>query len=214
MPITSNLHGLGRRQSYRKVIALQMAIAGGVGLLVAMVIAICSPVIVAAYGAEFRGAEPVIIMLAATAVLIVLENVVGNDMLSRGKVWIGTLFCVLVSAAMILLSKWLVPLYGARGLALAMLPVLFPLRGFHGGILLKNILVDRRQEPLAETPRRPGHGRGNLNPRILCLCHPPAPVERILGHCRLCAGQFVFSNISLRGIVANQTACHPPETGR
>ncbi len=159
MPITSNLHGLGRRQSYRKVLMLQMAIAGCLGMLAALVIAICSPLLVAAYGAEFHGAEPVIIMLAGSAVFFAIENVFGNDMTSRGKVWASTFICVLVSVAMILSSKWLVPWYGARGLALAMLLSYFLYAVLMGAYSFRTFWATT-DEPLAETPCELPTGEG------------------------------------------------------
>jgi O-antigen/teichoic acid export membrane protein len=106
-------------RSYRKVVLTNLALtAGGTGLL-AIAIALASPLIVRAYGREFQGAQAVIALLAVAGVLMAVNNVIGADMVGRGKMWLGVLFCFLVSTALVCLSAWLVPRHGAVGLAIA-----------------------------------------------------------------------------------------------
>jgi len=117
LPILANLHGEKNMRSYRKVVMLNLGLAAAVTGGVAIVIGLLSPWIAAAYGRDFQDAEWTIVMMAACAVLMAVNDVAGSEMASRGAVWVGVVLCVLLSIALVLLSWWLVPAYGARGLA-------------------------------------------------------------------------------------------------
>jgi O-antigen/teichoic acid export membrane protein len=119
MPVLSSLHSEQRRPTYRKVIIINLILAGGISTAIAGAVALASPWISAMYGADFERAAPVIVLLCATAVLISLGNVVGADMAGRGKVWLGVLFCAMVSTWLVGLTWYFAPKYGALGIAIA-----------------------------------------------------------------------------------------------
>lgn len=119
MPVLSNLHSEQRRPTYRKVIIINLVLAGGVSAAIAGSVAIASPWISSMYGSDFERAAPVMILLCIAAVLISLGNVVGADMAGRGEVWIGVLFCAMVSTWLVVLTWHFVPKYGAMGIGIA-----------------------------------------------------------------------------------------------
>ena len=70
VPILSNLYGLKDWGNYSRLLFLNLGIATGVGACgVAVVFAVTSPWIMAAYGAEYRVGWPILVLLAASALL-------------------------------------------------------------------------------------------------------------------------------------------------
>ena len=127
IPILSNLYSVNGQtsmHSYRKVVLFNLATTAVITGIIATAIAVASPLIVAAYGPEFRGApgaKLILIMVCASAILLALNDVVGADLTGRGKVWLGAVFCFFVSCSLVIFSALLVPRYGARGLAATIL---------------------------------------------------------------------------------------------
>lgn len=146
MPVLSSVHGENRRQTYRKVVLLNLLMAGSVTLLGGGIVAACAPLIVRAYGEEFIGHEWLIVVMVGSGVLIALNNVVAADLTGRGRMWLGTVFCVGVSTTIVLLAWWLAGPYGAMGLAVATL-LAYVLHTLWQGVYLWLALQnDRRTE--------------------------------------------------------------------
>lgn len=121
LPILSDLHGKEDRVSYNKVLRSNLFLNATIALIIALPIAIFSPLIMATYGKGFQEGNWVIVILSFSAVFMAVSNVLGQAIVSKGRMWLA----VVVHAAwaiVILLAAWnLVQSQGANGLAFATL---------------------------------------------------------------------------------------------
>ena len=127
LPVLSNLHGANDQRRYRKVLWYNVLLNTGVATVAAAAIALLAPWIMATYGAGFRGTQLVLILLAVSAVLASPSDVMGQALLSRGRMWVALALNALWAVVLLLLAHAFISRgYGAVGLALAMvLAVLF-----------------------------------------------------------------------------------------
>jgi O-antigen/teichoic acid export membrane protein len=120
LPVLANLYGANDHRRYRKVLWYNVLLNTGVALAAAAGVAALSPWIMGAYGEGFRGTQLTLMLLAGSAVLVSANDVVGQAILSRGRMWLGLAFNVLWAGALLLLAHaFLSRGYGAVGLALA-----------------------------------------------------------------------------------------------
>jgi O-antigen/teichoic acid export membrane protein len=121
LPALASLRLSNERQQYAKVFWSNVLLIGSVALGIALLVIAASGWIMQSYGAAFIPGRMTLILLALSAVVMAVNQVLGADMISHGRMWAG-LFCNSVWAGSFLgLAWWLVPHHGARGLALAIL---------------------------------------------------------------------------------------------
>jgi O-antigen/teichoic acid export membrane protein len=121
LPILSNLNGTNDIQ-YSKVIAFSLILNGGIALVIAIIIAYFSSLILGSYGDGFEQGYMVLVYLAFSAVLVSINNVVGQVITSKGKMWTGLFFNLLWALSMALFSWYFIRKgLGAEGLAMAYL---------------------------------------------------------------------------------------------
>jgi O-antigen/teichoic acid export membrane protein len=122
LPLLSNLNGDNKNVQYTKVLKFSIIVNGGIALIVAIVISSISPWILGSYGTGFEQGYMVLVYLAFSAVLVSINNVVGQIITSKGKMWTGLFFNVLWALAMVLFSWYFIMRgLGAEGLAIAYL---------------------------------------------------------------------------------------------
>lgn len=131
---------------YFRLIRLKLLIGFGISSCVALPVMVGAPWILAAYGKGFVGATSVVRVLAAAAVITATLNMIGQSLVSEGRMWTGLLLnfvwaCVLVSLAIL----WIPP-YGALGLAWANLAAF----GVH--LVTVSLYVIRRARAAALVP--------------------------------------------------------------
>lgn len=121
LPMLSSLNNPDHREDYLKVLKMNLLINGGTALLAALPIAFSASWIMRSYGARFEEGEWVLIVLTLSAVLVAINNVVGQAIASRGQMWIGLLFNTIWAVALVTLTVTLVRYqgHGAIGLALS-----------------------------------------------------------------------------------------------
>lgn len=120
LPILSNLNGLSDRAKYRKIIYYNVILNGGVSFAIALPIAILAPFIMRSYGAKFEQGAPVLVLLCVCSVLISMNNVIGQAIASKSKMWNGLFLNALWATTLLISSFFLIRLgYGAIGLAFA-----------------------------------------------------------------------------------------------
>lgn len=120
LPMLSNLHGNGKTQSYKKVLNINLLLTGATASLIALIIIIFARVILRTYGKGFDNEPMTLIWLSFSAILSAVNSVIGQSIISMGRVWIGFLFnsiwaLILIISSYVLLKNGL----GAEGLALA-----------------------------------------------------------------------------------------------
>jgi len=121
LPMLSDFYGSGKRGDYKKALWYNIALNGGSAIIVASAITLVSSYIMRSYGSGFVEGRNVLIILSFSAVLISINSVAGSAIASAGRTWFGFLFNLLWGVALICSAYFLIPLYGATGLALATL---------------------------------------------------------------------------------------------
>lgn len=122
LPMLSNLNGPDDRSGYFSVLKINVLISGGAAMAVAVPIAIASLWIMDSYGPGFKAGRWVLIWLVFSAVLNAVNSVVGQAIISKGRMWIGVIFNSLWAIALIIGSYYGIHSgYGAIGLAMATL---------------------------------------------------------------------------------------------
>jgi O-antigen/teichoic acid export membrane protein len=121
LPMLSDFFGAEKFGHYRKALWYNIVINGGSALAAAAVITLASPFIMGSYGAGFVEGKWVLVILSSATVLMAVNSVAGSAIASTGRIWFGFLFNLLWGVALISFAHFLIPLYGAKGLALAML---------------------------------------------------------------------------------------------
>ena len=123
LPILSNTLVEGTKAQYNKLIKINLAVNAGITLLFAIIITPLSSFIIKFYGEEFtKNYLPLQIMLF-TAVFYATNNVLGQVIASKGKMWAGFAINVLWAVWLFLFSILFINKLslGAEGLAYAML---------------------------------------------------------------------------------------------
>lgn len=122
LPMLSSLNGLNDQSIYFRVLKINFLINGAAALAVAMPVALASSWIMNSYGPGFKAGHWVLVCLAFTGVLIAINNVVGQAIVSKGRMWIGLMFNSLWAIVLIIVSYYGIRRgYGAMALALASL---------------------------------------------------------------------------------------------
>lgn len=118
LPMLSNIAS-SNGKTYWKILRINAYINGGVSLLLAVIVTLCSGFIIKFYGTDYNNVFPLVI-LAFSTIFSSLSNVAGISIASRSKMWIGFGFNLfwaifLISLTYIFLNQNM----GSVGLALA-----------------------------------------------------------------------------------------------
>jgi O-antigen/teichoic acid export membrane protein len=120
LPLLSNLNAESTMQHYRQVLKINVVLNAGAALIVVLPLVLTAHLVMSAYGPDYERGVNVLRILAFTAMLMAVNNVVGQALASKGKMWVGFMFnalwaMTLLATAALLLHKG----YGALGLACA-----------------------------------------------------------------------------------------------
>jgi O-antigen/teichoic acid export membrane protein len=119
LPMLSNLHGVGDSHGYNKVFNANVLLNIGLTLLPAIVVTIFAIPILSTYGASYRSAWPILLILAFSSVPEAFNNIFGHAMISRGWVWWRLVCDGVLAGTLVGFSFWAIPRWGAVGLAAA-----------------------------------------------------------------------------------------------
>lgn len=116
LPILANRFGSGA--AHEAMDTLRLAIKANllVSSSLALILALCSPLIMSTYGAGFRAGWPTLTIVALTSILLAVSVPVGQFIAATGRMWIGFAMNAGWAIAYIGFSAALVR-YGAEGLA-------------------------------------------------------------------------------------------------
>ena len=122
LPLLTNTNYNGSKEQYNKLLKVNMLINVGVTFIIAVSVALFSPLIYKFYGKEFTEYQPLLILMI-TVVICAVNNVLGQVITSKGKMWIGFGVNALWAIWLITFSFVFVGKYnmGALGLAYALL---------------------------------------------------------------------------------------------
>jgi len=109
------------QDQFNRILKLNVAINFIISLLMAIGITLFSGIIMKAYGVGFTEGKIVLIILAFSTVLISINNVIGQAIAGKGKMWVGFSFNAIWAILLLTLSSFLIKRNGSIGLAYAYL---------------------------------------------------------------------------------------------
>jgi O-antigen/teichoic acid export membrane protein len=123
LPVLSNLEGdSGEKKNYRKILLFNICLNFTITLGVVLPLILFAPHIMSLYGPGFETGSSTLKVLSISAVLVAVNNVIGQSIISKGKMWVGFIFNGLWAVALLFFASILLNHgYGSLGLAYATL---------------------------------------------------------------------------------------------
>jgi O-antigen/teichoic acid export membrane protein len=121
LPILSSLHGSRDRGNYRRLLFMNLVSVVVIVGVIAVPACFASPWIMGAFGAGFRAAWPLLVVLMLSAVLSCPCGVIGQALASSGRMWPGFYLNCVWAVVLLAVAKWTVGRFGSLGLGSAML---------------------------------------------------------------------------------------------
>jgi O-antigen/teichoic acid export membrane protein len=119
LAMLSNSHGTGRREDFRGIFRLSLAVNLAVTLVPSAAVIVFARSFMRIYGAEYEPGWPALVALSAAALPMVLNTVLGQAFISTGSFWWRMALDLLLASTLAAGAWWLIPWGGALGLALA-----------------------------------------------------------------------------------------------
>ncbi len=120
LPMLANLNAPDDQVRFRKVLKYNAVINAGLACIVSLPVALLAKPIMRSYGVGFEEGALTLVLLSVSTILITLNNVVGQAIISKGRVWIGFCFNLMWASVFLTFSYYFINKgYGAIGLALA-----------------------------------------------------------------------------------------------
>lgn len=121
LSMLSNLHGKNDSTTFRQLFGINLWVSIGVVLVPSLGIALCAAPAMGLFGAEYRDGWVTLVILAASSIAVVLNNLLGQILVSKGAILGRFLLDVLLAAVLALASWQLIPIYKDQGMALGSL---------------------------------------------------------------------------------------------
>lgn len=119
LPMLTDSRG---QDQFERIMKVNIIVNLIISLLMAIIVSLFSSMIMSFYGEGFEEGNVVLTVLAISAVFISINNVIGQAIASKGKMWIGFLFNSIWGIILLLCSYIFINLgYGAKGLAYSFL---------------------------------------------------------------------------------------------
>lgn len=119
LPVLTHLWKHTSGNEYFRLIRLKVAIGFITSSLVAIPAILAAPWIMAGFGPGYPDGVPVLRVLAGTAIITATLNMIGQAIISEGRMWTGLLLNFIWAGVLISLSWYWIPSHGALGLAWA-----------------------------------------------------------------------------------------------
>lgn len=122
LPLLSNINQIESPRKYLRVLKYNVIINVITAFIISTIIIIFSEFIIATYGTSFSSGRPVLIVLALSAIFNSYNNVIGQAIASKGKMWVGFILNVAWAFVLILFTLYFTQKgQGAIGLSKAYL---------------------------------------------------------------------------------------------
>jgi len=121
LPMLASFHGSGQLKQFRRLFFGSMALNAAVATGIAGGVVLLSPLLLSLYGGSYRSEWVVLAILAGTGILETIEGSMTQLTSSLGKMWWELLTNGLWAVVLVGGAVLFAPVYGARGLALALL---------------------------------------------------------------------------------------------
>lgn len=118
LTMLSNLHGRSEPDAYRRLFGLNLAVTVGVVVVPSLAVMWWAAPAMGLFGDAYAGGRATLVILSASSVAVVLNNLFGQVLVSRGAV-LGRFLLDALLAAILALASWhLIPTYREEGMAL------------------------------------------------------------------------------------------------
>jgi O-antigen/teichoic acid export membrane protein len=145
-PVLSNLRGTSDHRGYKAAVRVSSAMNLLVLALPATAVAIGSKsILTMAFGRSFAAAGPTLAVLCAAAVSESANMMLGNVLLTSGKVWLRAIIDLGLALLLLVLATFWIPEYGALGFAWA-----YTVAFFTASLVLSFIVFGLRHELWAQ----------------------------------------------------------------
>ncbi|MCK8603941.1 oligosaccharide flippase family protein [Desulfoferrobacter suflitae] len=142
LPILANLNAVSTTGHYRKVIWFNIVLNGSIALLIVLPLILTAHYIMHFYGTGYEIGANVLRILALTAMLMAVNNVIGQAIASKGKMWLGFIFNALWAVVLLSFAGFFIKKgFGALGLSLATF-IAYTLHTLWQGSYLRKTLRD------------------------------------------------------------------------
>jgi len=119
LPMLSDFHGRRDGRSYSHTVRIALSISIGLVVSAALLQTAVPWLTLWPYGSEYAGHRRLVQWLMLHGTVIGLISPFGSMVTSTGRMWFGFAYSITWNACFLALSLWLVPAYGAEGLAAA-----------------------------------------------------------------------------------------------
>lgn len=119
LPILTHLWKNTSQTEYLRLIRLKMLLGFVTSMAVAVPVAVAAPLIMAGYGSGFSEGALVLVVLAGAAVVLATLTMIGQALISEGRMWTGLLLNSLWAIVLLATAFRWIPTQGALGLAWA-----------------------------------------------------------------------------------------------
>lgn len=117
LPMMSSLRGEGRDGSFQRVFRVSVLLNGLVAVVAAVPLLFVAGPLLAGYGPGFLEGRIAFVIALVSAVVIAVNNALSRAMAGAGRMWADLSFNFVWSIAFLAGGWWLVPRWGAAGLA-------------------------------------------------------------------------------------------------
>jgi len=121
LTMLSNLHGRNAPDAYRRLFGLNLAVSIAVVVVPSIAIMLCASPAMGLFGEEYRDGRMTLVILSASSVAVVLNNLLGQVLVSQGAVGGRFVLDVLLAVVLAVASWQLIPIYREQGMALGSL---------------------------------------------------------------------------------------------
>jgi O-antigen/teichoic acid export membrane protein len=121
LTMLSNLHGRNDPEAYRRLFGLNLAVSVAVVVVPSIGVMLCASPAMGLFGDEYRAGGMTLVILSASSIAVVLNNLLGQILVSKGAV-VGRFVLDVLLAAVLATASWqLIPIYREQGMALGSL---------------------------------------------------------------------------------------------
>jgi len=121
LTLLSTLHGTNDPGAYRRLFGLNLTVSLAVVVVPSIALIVCASSAMGLFGAEYRDGRLTLVILAASSVAMVLNNLLGQILVSTGAITRRFVLDVLLAAVLAIASWALIPMYREQGMALGSL---------------------------------------------------------------------------------------------
>ena len=118
LTMLSNLHGTKDPHTYRRLFRLNLTVSVAMVVVPSIGIILWASPAMGLFGDQYRAGRMTLVILAASSVAVVLNNLLGQILVSQGAIMGRFILDVLLAGVLAIASWHLIPIYRDQGMAL------------------------------------------------------------------------------------------------